>query len=95
MKIEQTTLHKTFTVVYKGKRYYVDYINSDGETLSLFNRDNWEIYDEYSEELQIYTYYEKTKKEKRDMKANRDIFRKLVGFCLNHFEDYKPIKVKN
>lgn len=63
MKIEQTVLQKTFYVRHKGKMYYIDYLNSDGQSLGLINRDNWEISDEEGRisNLYISRFYEKRK----------------------------------
>jgi len=38
-------LNRCFTVEHKGKEYYVDYLNSDGQILGLSNRDYWEVTD--------------------------------------------------
>ncbi len=92
MKIEQTTLQKTFVIRYKGKTYLVDYLDSDGQTIRLLNRDYWEVYDENSEELQIYIFKESTKKEKILIDKNIKLKERLVEFCIKHFEDYKPRK---
>jgi len=88
MKLEQTTLQKTFTVKHKGKSYFVDYLNSDGQTLNLLNRNNWEVYDKDSEELQIYTFQRDSKKKKEQAKKNLELAEKLVEFCVRHFGDY-------
>ena len=45
MKLENSVLQKSFTVKHKGKTYYVDYLNSDGQILGLSNRDYWEVTD--------------------------------------------------
>ncbi|MBS3077365.1 hypothetical protein J4233_03770 [Candidatus Pacearchaeota archaeon] len=92
MEIEQTTLQKTFTIKLKDKTYFVDYLNSDGQILGLINRDNWEIYDENSEELQIYTFKSSSKKEKEQAEKNLELADKLISFCIKHFEDYNPVK---
>lgn len=83
-------LEKNFTVEYKGKTYYVGYLNSDGQVLGLVNRDNWEIYDEEGEELNVYIYQRTTKKEKKQIEKNAKLYCKLISFCIKHFNDFKP-----
>lgn len=92
MKIEQTTIQKTFTIRYKNKTYYVDYINSDGQTLSLLNRNNWEVFTDDHESLDLYLFKNSSKKDK--LKANKDLIlaNKLIGFCIKHFNDYEPFE---
>ena len=92
IKIEliQTTIAKYFTVQYKGKTYYIDYVNSDGQTLLLSNRDYWEILDEELEELCVSEFQNDTKKEKEQIKKNIKLANKLISFCIKHFSDYKP-----
>ncbi len=89
MKLTQSTIQKYFTVEYKGKIYYVDYINSDNQIL-LGNRDYWEVLDEEIEELNIYVFKDTTKKELKQIDKNVKLTNKLVKFCIKHFEDYKP-----
>ncbi len=91
MKIEQTTIQKTFSVKYLGKLYCVDYVNSDGQTLALLNRNNWEIYDEDRKELQIYLFKKSSKKEKEMVKKNMTTARKLINYCVKHFNDFNGI----
>ncbi|MBU4308441.1 MAG: hypothetical protein KJ566_01450 [Nanoarchaeota archaeon] len=94
MKIEQSTIQKTFVVEHKGRIYNIDYLNSDGQILGLINRNNWEVFDENSEELKIYLFQEETKREKENVKKNKKLFIKLIKFCIKHFEYYNPIKEK-
>ena len=39
-----------FTIEHKGKIYYNDYLDSDGQILNI-NRDNWEVLNEEFEEI--------------------------------------------
>ncbi|MBM3232634.1 hypothetical protein FJZ18_00510 [Candidatus Pacearchaeota archaeon] len=85
MKITQTILQKTFRVEHHGKVYYVDYVNSDGQALILLNRDNWQIYDENHEELNIYLWKDSNKKEKKKIEMNLCLAEKLISFCILKF----------
>ena len=90
IKITQTVLEKNFTVEYKRKIYYVGYLNSDGQVLGLINRDNWDVYDEEGEELNIYIFKDTTEEEKKQIEKNGKLYSKLIQFCIKHFNDYKP-----
>lgn len=79
MKIKQFTIQKTFAIKYKGNDYYVDYLNSNDQILGLINRDNWTIFNENQEQIII-------------NKKTEKLLRKLVKFCIKHFEDYNPLK---
>lgn len=87
MKFTQTTLQKTFTIIYRGRTYHIDYLNSDGQILGLINRDHWMVYDEYGEELQIYLFKDDTEKEKRAVERNMKIAERLIDYCIKHFND--------
>ena len=93
IKLIQTVLIKHFTVEHKGKTYYVEYANSDGIAGYLFNRSDWEIMDEELEELCICEFQDDTKEERYQIKKNIKLADKLITFCINHFNDYKP-KIK-
>jgi len=90
MRITQSTLQKTFAVKYKNKNYYINYLNSDGQVLGLLNRDYWEITDEDGEEVDIYLLKNETKKQKEQIRKNGMLVRKLINFCIRHFNDYQP-----
>ncbi|MBI2545924.1 hypothetical protein HYV81_01980 [Candidatus Woesearchaeota archaeon] len=89
MKLLQTVLSKGFSVEYEGKTYYINYTNSDGQTLALANRDYWKVLDEELEELCIYEFSDDTKEEREQLRKNRKLVLKLIKFCIKHFEDYK------
>ncbi len=95
MKLTQTVVQKTFHVEYKGKVYYVDYVNSDGQELILLNRDDWEITDENHEEIGIYLWNNSSKKEKRRVRSNQLLADKLITFCIKHFNTYDPLKAND
>ena len=52
MKIEQNTISRDWTVLYKGRRFFVNFTESDGQTLALCHRDNWEISEETDDGMQ-------------------------------------------
>ena len=46
MKIEQNIISRDWTVLHKGRKFYVNFTESDGQTLMLCNRGNWEVSEE-------------------------------------------------
>jgi|GEM_PF-1165340 len=90
MKLVQTTIEKNFFVEHRGRMYYVNYLNSDGQILELLNRDEWEIMDEDHEKLKLYEFQASTKKEKAKIRKNQKLADELIKFCTEHFEEYAP-----
>ena len=43
MEIEQNTISRDWTVLHEGRRFFVNFTDSDGQTLALCNRDTWEM----------------------------------------------------
>ena len=83
-------MEKSFTIEHNGKMYYVDYLNSDGQILGLINRDNWEVYEEEGEELDIYFFKGAKSKEKEHIKKNAKLMNRLLKHCIRHFNGYRP-----
>lgn len=50
MQLLQSTLERNFTVKHKGKTYYIDYLNSNGQI--LLNREIWEVINEDWKEIE-------------------------------------------
>ena len=71
MKLQQTIMEKNFHVKMNNKLYYVSYLNSDGQTLALLNRNNWEIFTEDHELLDIYSFKGDNKAKK--LKAEKNL----------------------
>jgi hypothetical protein len=84
MKLVQTVVEKDFFVEHGGKLYYVNYLASDGHSLGLLNRDEWEITCEDHESLGIYEFSEINKKEKAEVRKNQILADKLIDFCIKH-----------
>ncbi len=92
MKIVQTTVQKSFFVEVGGKNYYVDFIDSDKQNISLLKMDLWQITDQDHEELDLYLLGDSSKEEKKRVRKNWLIANKLIAFCMKHFNDYNPLK---
>jgi hypothetical protein len=52
MKIVQNTRARDWTVWHTGRRFCVDCTESDGQTLALVNRDNWQVCEETEDETE-------------------------------------------
>lgn len=90
MKVVQSSLEKSFVVTYKGKEYFVNYLNSSDLIPSLVNRFHWEVFDENHEELNIFEFENMTLREKEQIQKNIELRDYLVEFCIKHFNDYNP-----
>ena len=87
MKIEQNTISRDWTILYKGRRFYVNFTESDGQTLALCNRDNWEISEETDagiEEFNAYIFKGSGTEEQRQAEENAKVIEKLIAFCINN-----------
>ena len=89
IEIEQNTISRDWTIVHKGRRFFVNFTNSDGQTLGLCNRENWQIHEETedgTEELSPYVFSNSSPEEQKQAEENADIIERLVDFCLGHWE---------
>ena len=90
MKIEQNIISRDWTVLYKGRRFFVNVTESDGQTLALLNRENWQIHeetDEGTEEVHPYVLGESSPEEQRRADENARLIDELIGFCIRNWDD--------
>lgn len=90
MKIEQNTISRDWTVIHKGRRFYVNFTESDGQTLALCNRDNWEISEQTEggiEELNGYIFKDMTAEQKRGVQKDAKIIEQLIMFCVENWDN--------
>ena len=90
MEIEQNTISRDWTVVHEGRRFYVNFTESDGQTLALCNRENWQIYEETddgTEELNAYAFSDSSLEARAKAQGNAEMIDRLIGFCLAHWEN--------
>ena len=90
MRIEQNTISRDWTVVHEGRRFFVNFTESDGQTLALFNRDNWEIQEETEgriEESDACAFGESSLEKQAKVQENAEMIDKLRDFCLAHWEN--------
>ena len=89
MEIEQNTISRDWTVLHEGRRFFVNFTNSDGQTLGLCNRENWQIHEETAdeiEELSPYVFSNSSPEEQRQAEENAEMMDKLKEFCIGHWE---------
>jgi hypothetical protein len=87
MKIEQNMISRDWTVLYKGRRFFVNFTKSDGETLALCNRDKWQIHEQTKdtiEEFNAYAFNKSSPEEREQAEENAKIIDKLIGFCIRN-----------
>jgi len=97
MKIEQNTISRDWTVLYKGRRFFVNFTESDGQTLALCNRDKWQIHEQTEdaiEELNAYAFNKSSPEEREQAEENAKIIDKLIGFCIRNLNNRFMQEVK-
>ena len=90
MQLEANQISRDWTVLHEGRMFYVNYTQSDGQTLALMNRDNWEILeatDDGTEELDVYGFADGTTEEREKVVENFELMKKLIRFCIEHWDN--------
>lgn len=90
MKIEQNTISRDWMIIHKGRKYYVNFTESDGQTLALFNRDNWEISEETEndvKELNSNVFNGMTAGQRRKAEDDARIVKELIRFCIDNWDN--------
>ena len=90
MQIKANQISRNWTILHKGRTFYVNYTESDGQTLALCNRDNWEVWEETeegTEELDAYSFQGDTPKEQAGAQENSLLKEKLIRFCIENWDN--------
>jgi len=90
MQLEANQISRDWTILHDDRKFYVNYTDSDGHTLALMNRDNWEILEETDdgpEELNVYVFKDDTPKEREIAAKNALLKEKLVEFCIENWDN--------
>ena len=88
MKIEQNIISRDWTILYKGRRVYINFTKSDGQILALCNRGNWEISEETDdgiEEFNAYVFKDGRTEEQRQAEENAKVIEELIAFCIENW----------
>jgi hypothetical protein len=90
MQLEANQISRDWTILHDGRKFYVNYTDSDGQTLALCNRNNWEVLEETDdgpEELNVYVFKDDTPKEREIVAKNTLLKEKLVKFCIENWDN--------
>jgi hypothetical protein len=90
MKIEQNTISRDWTILHKGRRFFVNLTESDGQTLMLCNRNNWEVSEETDdgiEELSSFIFKDSGAAEQKQAEENAKLIEKLIAFCIENWDN--------
>ena len=90
MHCETNQISRDWTILHEGRRFYVNYTESDGQTLALLNRDNWEVLEETdddTEELNVYVFKEDTPGQREKAEENVRLKEELVRFCIENWDN--------
>ncbi len=90
MRLEKNQISRDWTILHNGRKFYVNYTESDGQTLALCNRDNWEVWEETDdgvEELNEYVFKDNTAKERAKAEENSLLKERLIMFCIENWDN--------
>ena len=90
MHCETNQISRNWTILHEGRRFYVNYTESDGQTLGLLNRDNWEVLedtDDSTEELNVYVFKEDTPEQREKAQENALLKDKVIRFCIENWDN--------
>ncbi len=90
MQVESNQISRDWTVLHEGRTFYVNFTESDGQSLALLNRDNWEILeetDDSTEQLNIYIFKDDTPQQKRMARQNAKLAEELIKFCVKNWDN--------
>ncbi len=76
MEIGQTTISRNWIILHEGRRYCVNYTESDWQFFTLGNRDNWLIQVETKNGLEEY----------RQVQENARLALRLISFCIDNWD---------
>jgi len=90
MRLTQNQLSRDWTIEHEGRTFYVNYTQSDGQTLALLNRDNWEVWEQTedgTEGLNIYGFGDDTAEERKTVQENSELMKRLIRFCIENWDN--------
>ena len=90
MRLETNQISRDWTVIHKGRTFYVNYTEADCQTLALCNRNNWEVWEETDdgvEELNAYVFKDDTPEERANAEENSLLKERLIRFCIENWDN--------
>jgi hypothetical protein len=97
MRLEMNQISRDWAIVHDGRKFHVNYTDSDGQTLALCNRNNWEVWeetDEGTEELDVYFSEGDTPEEQRKAEKNSLLKERLIMFCIENWDNQFMQEIK-
>ena len=89
MQMEANQISRDWTILHDGRKFYVNYTESDGQTLALLNRDNWEVLEETDDgpdELNVYVFRGDAPRQRKTANGNAMLKEKLIKFCIESWD---------
>lgn len=90
MQVESNQISRDWTILHKGKKFYINFTDSDSQNLALLNRDNWEIWeetDDETEQLDVYIFKNSTPQQKKVAEKNIRLAEGLIKFCVKNWDN--------
>ena len=90
MELGTNQISRDWTILHEGRMFYVNLTESDGQTLALCNRNNWEVGEETDdgvEELNELFFKDDTPQERAKAEENSLLKERLIGFCLENWDN--------
>ena len=90
MQIQANQISRDWTILHKGRKFQVNFTDSDSQTLALLDRDNWEIWeetDDETEELDVYIFKNSTPQQKKIAEENIRLAEELIKFCIKNWDN--------
>ena len=90
MRLEVNQISRDWTILHNGRKFYVNFTESDGQTLALCNRDNWEVWEETNdgvEELNEYFFKKDDPREQAKVEEISLLKKRLISFCIENWDN--------
>ena len=90
MRIEQNTISRDWTVRHQGHRFFVNFTESDGQTLALCNRENWDIQEETEDGIEQFdacVLSNSSPEEQEQADENAKVIDDLIVFCIRNWDN--------
>ena len=90
MHVTANQISRDWTVRHQGRTFYVNFTESDGQSLALCNRNNWEVWEETDDgvaELNEFVFKDDTAQERADVEENSLLKERLIRFCLENWDN--------
>ena len=90
MRVAQNSISRDWTVAHEGRRFHVNFTESDGQTLALCNRDNWLVSEETEdgmEEFSACAFNDSIPEERQRAEEAARIIDELIAFCIENWDN--------